>query len=143
MPDVSWLSLLQALQAARSNDAINAALGAIAKAARADFISGIARKLQNLPREGHEMVLEDAESLLNEVLYKLYANAARFRGTSNGEAEAFVRMIFTNALRDASKTALRRKTVWQSVLGYLRGHAERQRGTRGDVDAGEEACDEP
>ncbi len=71
MPDVSWLSLLQTLRAARGNDAINAALSAIAKAARADFIAGIARKLQSLPREGHEMVLEDAESLLNDVLFKL------------------------------------------------------------------------
>ncbi len=143
MPDVSWLQLLQALQAARSNDAINAALAAIAKAARADFITGLARKLQSLPREGHEMVLEDAESLLNEVLFKLSRNINRFRGTSDAEAQAFVRMIFTNTLRDASKTALRRKTVWQAVLGYLRGQAERQRTTRGDVDAGEEAFDDP
>lgn len=137
-----WLKLLQDLQQARSNDAINAALSAIAHAAKADFIAGIARKLQSLPREGHEMVLEDAASLLNAVLFKLYANSASFRSSSDAEAQAFVRIIFTNALRDASKTPLRRKTVWQAVLGYLKGPAERQRNARGGVEACEETLDE-
>lgn len=137
-----WLKLLQDLQQARSNDAINAALAAIAKAARADFIAGIARKLQQLPREGHEMVLEDAECLLNDVLFKLKSNVNRFRGTSDAEAHPFVRTVFENTLRDAAKKPLRRKDVWQSVLGFLKGRADRQRRWQGDGDTSEEAFDE-
>ncbi|MFM9961408.1 MAG: hypothetical protein ACKV2Q_09295 [Planctomycetaceae bacterium] len=128
MPDISWLSLLTNLQRATSGDEIDAALRDIQRAAQQDFINGLARKLARVPRHGDEAILEDAETILNDVLMILWRKSRSFRGTCDEEAQAWVRRIIGNRLRDAIKTPNRRGQIWQAVMDYLRGRAERQAG---------------
>jgi len=121
-----WLKLLNDLREAKEKSAINAALRAVQDQARSDFIAMLSVELASRPQHGPDGILENAESLLNDLLFKLYQNAGRFRGTSDAEAQAWARKILEHALIDAFKTPLRRGEVWGSVLSYLRGRAERQ-----------------
>ena len=126
MPDPAWLQLLTNLQRATSGDEIDAALQVIQQAFKDEFISGLARQLARVPQHGADAILEDAESILNDVLVKLWQRSRTFRGQSDAEAQTWVRQIINNTLRDAIKTQIRRERIWQPVLSYLRGRAERQ-----------------
>lgn len=121
-----WLKLLNDLREAGSEPAVNDALKRIQDQARSDFITVLAMKLASLPQHGPDGVLEDAEALLNDLLFKLYRHASLFRGTSDAEAQAWARRILERTLIDTVRTPRRRGTVWNSVLSYLRGRAERQ-----------------
>lgn len=126
MPDGSWLRLLMNLQRATSRHEIDVVLREIQQAAKQDFIDRLAGQLARASRHGTDAILEDAEAILNDVLVKLWQKSRSFRGTCDAEAHAWTRQIIDNTLRDTIKTPIRRGKIWQPVLSYLRGRAERQ-----------------
>ena len=87
MPDLSWLQLLTNLQRATSRDEIDAALKVIEQAFKDEILGGVARQLARIPQHGADAILEDAESILNDVLVKLRKRTNSFRGTTNAEAQ--------------------------------------------------------
>ena len=90
---------------------------------------------------GPDAVIVEAADIFNDVLLKLWQGAKSFRGTTDEEAQAFVRVIFERTRQDSTKTPLRCDSLWRPLLGYLRGRTARQaspeRSTDDDDESGE------
>lgn len=97
-------------------DALNDALAELGRVAETLFRGRGARALDEWADDGFLTLIEDASDALSELLWRVYQKAETFRGTSDAEAESWLRTILDRLLLDKRRAFVRRSAKWRAAL---------------------------
>ena len=111
-------ALARIVEAKRTGDAdaLNDALAELGRSAGTLFRGRIARTLGEFADGGYLTLVEDASDALNELLWVVYQKAETFRGTTDAEAESWLRTILDRRALDKRRTFVRRAAKWRVAL---------------------------
>lgn len=62
-----------------------------------------------------DRLLETAESIFNEALWRIFCNAEHFRGSTTAQAYKWLNTILQNLIIDKTKTTRRRRSLWMKI----------------------------
>lgn len=100
--------LIRRVADARSQGDLNDALTDLAIAARPILLPAVEHRLRSSRIGGPDGMLDEAEDILNDLLFKIAKKAGGFRGKTDASAGGWLKMIATNLIEDATKTPRRR-----------------------------------
>lgn len=111
-------ALARIVEAKRTGDAdaLNGALADLGRSAETLFRARVARTLDEFADGGYLTLVEDASDALNELLWVVYQKAETFRGTTDAEAERWLRTILDRRTLDKRRTFVRRAAKWRVAL---------------------------
>ncbi|MBQ2788977.1 MAG: hypothetical protein IJE97_05015 [Thermoguttaceae bacterium] len=112
-------ALTRIVEAKRTGDAdaLNGALADLGRVAETLFRARVARTLGEFSDGGGYLTLvEDASDALSEALWGVYQKAETFRGTTDAEAESWLRTLLDRRLLDKRRKFVRRAAKWREAL---------------------------